>query len=669
MRAISSTLLAAQRAPSATPHLRVRLYDRDASVARLRWQRWYEGGEPDGPCAAAVPSDGSLVRARIDPTDGALSVSRVAAPDAESDYSSWSTLGSVEAGTRLGLAAAGTRVVLATVQTDGVDIGVRESTDSGATFGSASVVATAGGTVTAVACALQPDGSAAVLFAEGGVVYSVRRTGAGGSWTSAAAWTLSLDAVTGLAAAFEVDYAVLVSGEDGDGISGAWATRLGAGGAAPPGSWAPLVPVALASAGTDVTYLATGLALTDVPRAALVESYAGASAYHRVHLASAVAETALSDFLWRDPRPFTHASPYGLGIAAGADLEDGAWLVAPGGVWHAAVDLDFTDLTADVLEADLAQSLDGGRLRLVLRNDDGRYNALEALAAGGELRFAPGYVTSEGVEVSDGVRCWITGVRRRRSSGAATAEIEAVDGWGLLRAWTAPRQLAWASGERSAFLVLSDLVARAGLHAFGPGSGEATALEPAFTVRPGERGDTAVRRLLATLPDLARMRGVDLVLFDAAADDEADASYGAPATAGASSGYSEPPLLAVAIEDGGQRAGWARVFGDGVFAEAVEEGALASGGGVAIAVDDNLASQPRANARAETLLRRAALETSRGAITVSVHPGHEPGDVVAITDATLGLEAARFRVSEVRLRFDRAARHPRYEQTLSLTEV
>lgn len=520
MRAISSTLLAAQRAPSATPHLRVRLYDRDASVARLRWQRWYEGGEPDGPCAAAVPSDGSLVRARIDPTDGALSVSRVAAPDAESDYSSWSTLGSVEAGTRLGLAAAGTRVVLATVQTDGVDIGVRESTDSGATFGSASVVATAGGTVTAVACALQPDGSAAVLFAEGGVVYSVRRTGAGGSWTSAAAWTLSLDAVTGLAAAFEVDYAVLVSGEDGDGISGAWATRLGAGGAAPPGSWAPLVPVALASAGTDVTYLATGLALTDVPRAALVESYAGASAYHRVHLASAVAETALSDFLWRDPRPFTHASPYGLGIAAGADLEDGAWLVAPGGVWHAAVDLDFTDLTADV-----------------------------------------------------------------------------------------------------------------------------------------------------TLPDLARMRGVDLVLFDAAADDEADASYGAPATAGASSGYSEPPLLAVAIEDGGQRAGWARVFGDGVFAEAVEEGALASGGGVAIAVDDNLASQPRANARAETLLRRAALETSRGAITVSVHPGHEPGDVVAITDATLGLEAARFRVSEVRLRFDRAARHPRYEQTLSLTEV
>jgi len=394
-----------------------------------------------------------------------------------------------------------------------------------------------------------------------------------------------------------------------------------------------------------------------------VEVAAGASAYERVHLASAVAETAFSDFLWRDPRPFMHASPYGLGFAAGADLEDGAWLVAPDGVWHAAIDLGFTDLTADVLEADLAQSLDGGRLRLVLRNDDGRYNAAPAplaLAPGGELRLAPGYVTSEGVEVSDGIRCSITSVRRKRSSGSATVEVEAVDGWGLLRAWTAPRQLAWASGERSAFLVLSDLVARAGLHAFGPGSGEATALEPTFTVRPGERGDTAVRRLLGTLPDLARMRGIDLVLFDAASDDEPDASYGADG---------EAPLLSVAIEDGGQRTGWARVFGGGVFAEVIEEGALASGGGVAIAVDDNLASQPRADARAETLLRRAALETSRGAITVPVHPGHEPGDVVAITDATLGLDAARFRVSEVRLRFDRAARHPRYEQTLSLTEV
>ena len=152
-------------------------------------------------------------------------------------------------------------------------------------------------------------------------------------------------------------------------------------------------------------------------------------------------------------------------------------------------------------------------------------------------------------------------------------------------------------------------------------------------MRPGERGDTAVRRLLATLPDLARMRGIDLVLFDAASDDEPDAAYGG--------GASEPPLLAASIEDGGQRTGWGRVFGDGVFAEAVEESAL----------------------------RRASLETSRGAITVPVHPGHEPGDVVAVTDATLGLDAAPFRVSEVRLRFDRAARHPRYEQTLSLTEV
>ena len=63
----------------------------------------------------------------------------------------------------------------------------------------------------------------------------------------------------------------------------------------------------------------------------------------------------------------------------------------------------------------------------MLRNDDGRHNAVVpplSLAPGGELRLAPGYVTSEGVEVSDGVRCWMTSVRRKRSSGVATVEVE-----------------------------------------------------------------------------------------------------------------------------------------------------------------------------------------------------------------------------------------------------
>jgi len=49
--------------------------------------------------------------------------------------------------------------------------------------------------------------------------------------------------------------------------------------------------------------------------------------------------------------------------------------------------------------------------------------------------------------------------------------------------------------------------------------------------------------------------------------------------------------------------------------------------------------------------------------------GHEVGDVVELTDATLGLDAARFRVAALRLRFARGGPRPLYEQTLSLTSV
>src|SRR5438552_1875918 len=113
MRALTDTLLAAQQAPSGEPYLRVRLYDRDLGVPRLRWARWYDGAEPAGPCAAALPADGALLRARIDAASATLYASRVASPAAGSMYSTWTSLGAVAAAPRVGLAAAGTRALLA----------------------------------------------------------------------------------------------------------------------------------------------------------------------------------------------------------------------------------------------------------------------------------------------------------------------------------------------------------------------------------------------------------------------------------------------------------------------------------------------------------------------------------------------------------------------------
>ena len=318
--------------------------------------------------------------------------------------------------------------------------------------------------MTAVTVALQADGSGVVLYAAGGTVYSVSRI-ATGAWGAPVAWSQSLATVNALAAFFEVDWNVLVSGSDSAGDAGAWSTILGVGGAVPPGTWLALSEVAAAAATTSTTYLASGVTRADAPQAVFVESYSGSGAYDRVHVAQGVGGTVYLDQQWRDPRPFAHASAHGLGAAASPT---DAWLSAPHGVWHAPIVGAASELTDDVLEATVEQQRERGRLRLVLRNDDGRYAAAAApaaLAPGGELQVEPGYRSSAGLESSEGPRFWISALRRVRASAASTVEVEveAVDGWGLLEAGTASKQLAWSAGQQSAIVVLAAIARRAGL--------------------------------------------------------------------------------------------------------------------------------------------------------------------------------------------------------------
>ena len=544
------------------------------------------------------------------------------------------------------------------MQTDGLSIEVRESTDSGATYPISAVLSVSPATVTAVACAMATDGSAAVLYAAAGVVYSVRRTGTG-SWGASTAWSQSLASVSGLAAFFEADVNVLVSGTVAAGDAGVWSTVLGVGGGVPPGTWLSLGELIAAASGTSTTYVASGTMRADAPRAAFAESYAGGGAYDRVYLGAGVARTICLNKLWRDPRPFEHESPYGLGAAAA--LFD-AWLVAPHGVWHAQLGGTAVELADDVLEAELRQERRSGGIRLVLRNDDGRYDAGAApvaLAAGGELRVEPGYVTSAGAESSAGPGFWIQTLRRRHEDGRAVVKIEAVDGWGLLDAWTAPRQFVWSAGQQNAAAVLTGVMQRPGLLLGSAGASlESITLQPAFTVRAGERGSNAVRRLLRALPDEVVMQNQTPVLTEPAASDPVDDAFGV-----------EHAILGLAVEAGRPAAGWARVFGSGVLAQAVDEAALADGGGALIVVDENLSAQARADVRADAVLRQSRLEVERGELRVRPHAGLEVGDVVTVTAPEAGLSAAPFRVAGLRLRYVRGGPRPVYEQRVMLSEV
>ena len=644
MRALTPTLRAAQQAASAEPYLRVRLFDRDAGAIRLRWQRIHDGEEPDGPCALAAAGDGALLRARIDPTTGALSRQRIADPAAGAGLASWTAVASAVVAPRLGLAASGSRALLANVRGDGVSVELRESADSGATFGAPRTVAVAASAVTATATAIGRDGSAAVLYASGGSVFAVRRE-ALGAWGAPAAWSRSLATVSALAAYFGSDCNVLVSGTDEDGAAGVWSTVLGVGGATPPDHWLPLATIASAAPGSGIGYLATGALRADAPQAVMVESYRGAGAYDRVQIAAGAAGSLHGDGQWRDPRPFAHASPYGLAAAVSPDA---AWLAAPHAVWRAPFAHVEHELTgrragrrdrsarAGAAATDAAQRRRG--LRRLARSTCPRGRRRAAGRAG--LSHERRHRDVRGAAILDRRRaaaaqrrCRDGRVGRRRRHGADR---------GVGRLGSARL----AGGERSAVQILAAIAQRAGLRlTVRNASAEAVALRPAFTVRAGERGGTAMRRLLRALPDRLQAEGRLLVLSEPVANAAAHYAYGA-----------EHAILAHMIEAGRPAAGWARVFGRGVFAEATDEVALAEGAGTVIAVDENLGVQDRADARAGTLLRQSRLAVDRGELLVRPNVAHEQGDIVAITDAESGLDGAPFRVAGLRLRFARGAR-------------
>ncbi|MGE3961135.1 MAG: hypothetical protein AB7F65_05580 [Dehalococcoidia bacterium] len=644
---MSPTLLEAAWSGSAMPYVRVRLSDRDAGVPRLRFARWYSGSEPDGPAGVALPADGSLVRARIDPGSSTLFVQRVTTPSSTSDFSAWSALATAMAAPGFGLHAAGSLVLL--VYWDGVNVLVRDSTDAGATFGAHVPVTTVAG-LEGIACAVRADGAGFIAWSAGGVVHAMTRP-AGGAWSLPVAWTHSLASVSGLAAGDTEDWSLLVSGEDGSGATGCWSTRLGSGLSGPPGHWSPLAPIALASPGLDVGYRAAGVFAAGAPRASFVESYAGAGAFDRTMLGTGMAGAAFDDGEWREPVPFEHASPWGLAAANGASE---VYLASPSGVWRAAPNGSPTEVTDAVVALRYEADRRGERLQLTL---DAATLPI-APVVGAEVDCSPGYLTDVGLEAVPGRLLWATSIERRGGEVRVTAE----GALGRLARWRAPRLLSWQPGAATVATIARSIARTAGVRlAAGGASLGATTLTPGFTVRAGESGAAALARLVGRLPDQLLGRGVDLLLVERDPAEAPTHAYG-----------TTHPLRALELSDVAGGATWARVLGGGAVGEAVSAsaGSLAEvgGGAIAVVVDPAATTAGLAAQRAASELRRAALGRELGTLEAAPNPGHEPGDVVEVTDATLGLDGARYRLTSVAFDYARQPRG-RYAMRLGLGVV
>jgi hypothetical protein len=588
---------------------------------------------------------------------GRVYVSQVASPAPGSAFSSWSSLdagASYQGGVAMAVTA--TTLYAFVVDDDLVTLKVYTSANNGASWSGPATVSGAGGEKTHVAAAAAEDGDIAVFWAEAdGVVYRSRWNGS--SWGTRTAWTLSAYAITGLAAAYLLDWQVIVTGlEAATRAPKVWATRYGDGVNLTIDTWSALREVTGAAEASGVSFAAPAVAWEDDAfRLFFVETYDGDEAYTRLQWSTLALLFDFNEEQWREPAAFDFEGAHGVAVAISATR---IWLVSSDGVWSSALPaFAELDVTALVLEASVASDARGTRVELEL--DPSAWDE-DLVQRGARLQLTPGYRTSEN-ETPLAYGYWVEAAQLVAGARPHVL-VTARDGWWLLERWRARRQLVWAAGEKTVGQLLFFLTGRAGVEWTTNGSTSAalTTLQPAFTVHAGETGLTAVRRLLAMVEDVAWWDG-PLLYTGLSADDDA-ATYELGAAGGHAVVEARRGGLALEVN-------LVRVAGLEVYGEAADRGdAEAQGERIATVIDVNLATGEECAARAAAVLRKARLAAELAEVRLfGVHCGMELWDVVELTQAQLGLEAEPLRVNAYQWRYE--PRRGRYDMQLTLGPV
>ncbi len=647
MRMLSPTLLAAQKSSARLPYVKVEILDRVASITRLNWTRLYSGSEPDFHHGVTMPGDGSLIRARVDPSGYQLYRQRVASPGPGSDFSPWTGVCTVSSVSGIVLTSRGFRVLLFYVDTDQRTILLRESTDYGATFGSPTSITTAASTVGWLAAAINNSDVVCLFYSVNGTVYSIKRTG--GSWGSPSAWTNSAAAITGIGCVYQGDWDLVICGQDSAGNYKVWTCVYGDGYSQSPGTWSDLAELTIASPSSNIEFRCPYVNFAGIFRIFFVEKYSGTASYSRPYWSHSLTTAEFTSNLWREPVPFNLVSSCGLAMVHSGSY---AWLSAPSGVWRAALLPSSVDVTDDIIALSAQTNPSSGKIQIELRNDDDRYSSPPSpIKLGSEVLVSPGYCTASGTEVSSGPAYWIEGwtylsIGRTAAPGCHSLILHASDAWSLLERWKARRQFAWASGSVSIFQLLNFILARAGLEFSSFSHSDALVnFHPAFTMNPGESGRSAVLRLLSQVPDLLFFRGYCGYIINPQASDSSVYSYG-----------SDHAILEAEYTQRAGEANRVQVFGLPSSVTITEDWDWEEIDLVydrlAQVHDINLDTAAEAHARGEAMLRHAAINSMDGRIVVPMNCGQELYDVIDITDALAGLSAAKRRVLSLHHTYD-----------------
>ena len=652
MRTLSSSLLAAQQSSSLTPRIEVTISNKTSGVVRLDWERLYTGTEEDSPHAVTIPGDGSLIRIRAtnSGTSRKLYRQRVTSPGSSSDFSSWTYL-SIYNIMAVAACSLDAEVSLFWVHASTGQIDRIKSTDNGATWAAVDYPGYApSGAVAQMAAAYKPNGDLALFFTDTTNLYVIKRVS--GVWQARATWDKTTGTLTGVAATYNGDWKLLVSGIDSAGNYKVWSLIYGDGGEVTAGSWSTTLQTII-SAPSDALFNYGGLFLDypDVYRGIVSEIYTGSEAYTRPFHMNTLPGTVFLENRWREPVPVDLSSANGLAMAHNSSY---AWLTTPFGVWQAGLTAVTLDLSSNVISIKHTALPDTGKVDIELRNDLGQYSTLPApLDTGCQIDFSPGYRTAAGSEYSAGLTFTLQAYEHNTGPGKATLLLEASDGWTPVKDWIARFQFRWNQpdsygdpvDEANVGEILTQILARCGLDlTIISESATASGFYPDFTISPGENGKTVIDRLLSFIPDLIFLEGVTACLVNPLATDASVYSYGTDHI------IQEGRYRTGAYEINRVRTEGLSLMGEDFTFTEIEK----SGDILQIVEDLNAYTTAKAHERGQAHLRKAAIEALGGAIRIPVNCGQQLYDVIDITDSRAGLAAAKRRVLGLALTYQPA---------------
>jgi len=663
MRSLTSTLLAAQKEASRIPYVKVEAKNKIAGVVRLDWERLYSGNEDDYFHALTIPGDGSLIRARITPpVDGRkLYRQRVANPGPSSDFSTWTYTNQYNC-IVVAAASLGGEVSIFWINSSR-EIRRIKSTDYGVNWGNPELIDYSPTTaINGLAAAYKSNGDLAIFFADQATLYVKKHVG--GSWQSKVAWDKTTGNLSGVAAVYDNDWNLFVTGEDSADNFKLWSLIYGDGGDVASGTWSALKEFASAASDGDFDYCRAFMDKPDVYRCFYVEKFTGAEAYNRPFWSHSVPGTKFLDNLWHEPVPFELSSEYGVAIAHHGDY---CWLSTPYGVWRAKLTEESLDLTADVLSLRQETGENQGKLTIELRNDDGGYASLPApLDIGCQLDVSPGYATSQGNEVSSGQTFTLEAYEHTSSGGKASLLLYVLDGWGKINTWRARHQFRWnkASSEMTVKQILEFILARVGLKLeVKSQSSVITSYYPDFAIHLDNRGEIIIRRLLSFVPDVLFIEGSKAYVVNPLSSDDSVYSYG-----------QTHPIFEGRYRRGAwelnrvQVEGYDQVNDKPIVVDSFSWSQIARFYDRLNQLEDrNIDTVAKAEQRGEAYLREAEIESAAGTIRIPVNCGQQLYDVIDITDSRAGLSAEKKRVLGLILIYNPF--RGEYEQRLSLGAV